>query len=262
MFAGKVIIITGASSGIGLSLAAKVVSLGARVVLAARNIEILEKIAEKLGGMDKALPVKTDVTVRNDHINLLSKTLAHFGKVDVWVNNAGVGISKPVMEITDEDFDFMMLTNTKSVLYGMQTVVPYFKERGAGHIINVSSFLGKVPFASFRSAYSASKAAMNSLTVNTRVDLKNEGFNDIHVSLFSPGVVATEFGVNCLHGGPDSRILPGSQPVSEIADLIADLINLPKPNVYSRPALQGLAAAYHSAEDVSTIESKPPFANT
>jgi NADP-dependent 3-hydroxy acid dehydrogenase YdfG len=189
-------LLLGASAGIGAELAAQVVAQGGKVVLAARRLEQLTEIVGKVGGEENAKAVVTDVTKRIDHENLLRESLTAFGKVDCWVNNAGVGMSKPVQLLADEDLDLMFLTNTKSVLYGMQTVVPYYKERGMGHIINVSSMLGRVPFASFRAAYSASKAAMNSLTTNMRVDLHNEGFNDIQVSLFIPGVVSTDFGLN------------------------------------------------------------------
>jgi NADP-dependent 3-hydroxy acid dehydrogenase YdfG len=114
------------------------------VVLAARNIENLEKVREECG-KDRAIAVECDVTQRSQHINLLEKAIVKFGRVDVWVNNAGVGISKPILEVTDEDFDAMMTFNVKSVLYGMQTVVPYFKEQKSG-VINVSSLLGRVSY--------------------------------------------------------------------------------------------------------------------
>jgi len=87
--------------------------------------------------------------------------LAKFGHIDVWVNNAGRGISRLVSELTDEDIDEMMLVNVKSALYGMQAVLAHFGERGSGRIINVSSMLGRVPFAPIRSAYPASKHALN-----------------------------------------------------------------------------------------------------
>lgn len=181
-----------------------------RKVLASRTIEKLNEVVEACGGSTHAHAVVCDVTKRGDHAALLEAAIAKFGHVDCWVNNAGVGISKPVLTITDEDFDFMMLNNCKSVLYGMQTVIPYYKTQGKGHVINVSSLLGRMPMASVRAMYSSSKASMNSLTANMRVDLHNEGFNDIQVSLFSPGVVATDFGLNAVGGGPDNKLMPGN----------------------------------------------------
>lgn len=206
---GLVVVITGASTGIGATLAKHAVKEGAKVVLAARSVDKLGEIVEVCGGSAHAIAVQCDVTKRDDHLNLLAVAIEKFGHIDCWINNAGVGISKPVLTISDEDFDLMMLNNCKSVLYGMQTVVPYYKTQGKGQVINVSSLLGRMPMASVRAMYSASKASMNSLTTNMRVDLHTEGFDNIQVSLFSPGVVATDFGLNAVGGGPDNRKMPG-----------------------------------------------------
>ena len=102
------------------------------------------------------------------------EAIAAFGAVDIWVNNVGRGNNASVLELTDEQFDEMMAVNVKSALYGMQAIVPHFKERGHGHLINVSSFLSRVPIATYRSAYNAAKAALNALTANLRMDLRRE----------------------------------------------------------------------------------------
>lgn len=152
---GKVIIITGASSGIGAHLAKALVQRGAKIAIGARRLEELEKVAKDCGESfaDQILVLRCDVTKRGDHEALRDRTLEKFGKIDCWINNAGVGMSKPVMSLTDEDVDQMISINTKSVLYGMQTIVPYYKNRGEGQVINVSSMLGRTPFASFRAMY-------------------------------------------------------------------------------------------------------------
>lgn len=124
-----------------------------------------------------------------------------FGHVDVWINNAGRGIGRSVLELTDDDFDEMMSVNVKSAIYGMQVVIPHFKERGRGHLINVSSFLSRVPFVTFRAAYSAAKAALNILTANLRMELK-AAYPEIHISIVMPGTVATDFSKNALWGTP------------------------------------------------------------
>src|SRR5205814_4023841 len=115
----------------------------------------------------------------------------------VWINNAGRGIARAALELTDAEFDEMMAVNVKSALYGMQIVAPHFIERRQGHIINISSFLGRVPIATHRSAYNAAKAALNALTANVRVDLART-YPGIKVSLIMPGVVTTEFARNAL----------------------------------------------------------------
>ncbi len=253
----KVIIITGASSGIGAALAEVAVARGAKgVVLAARRQVELAAVATRVGA--RALAVVSDVTRRDDIERLRDRALEHFGQIDVWVSNAGRGITRSVTELTDADLDDMMTTNVKSVLYGIQAVMPHFRARGTGHLITVSSMLGRIPMAPIRSAYSAAKAAANSLMTSLRLELRSE-FPDIHVSTVMPGVVATPFGANALHGGPDSRTMPSAQPVGEVAQAIANLIERPRAELYTRPELAQLATRYFSAEDVATIEAGPPF---
>lgn len=150
----------------------------------------------------------------------------------------------------------MMLVNVKSALYGMQAVLPHFKQRGRGHIINVSSMLGRVPFAPQRSAYSAAKHALNALTASLRIELA-EDFPEIHVTTVSPPVVATEFGVHALGGGMDSRTLPNAQPVEEVARVIADVIDEPRADVYTREGAREMVVRYFAAEDMAAAEA--PF---
>lgn len=249
----KTIVITGASSGIGAALAGLVGAQGARVVLVARRENELQSVAEAVG--ERALVVRADVTLRADHERVLAQSVARFGHVDVWVNNAGRGISKPLLAITDTDFDEMMQVNVKSALYGMQTAIPHFQSRGQGHLINVSSMLGRVPYATIRSAYCAAKHALNALTACARMDLR-ESHPGIHISTVSPGVVATEFGNNALGGGPDSRTLPGAQSVEAVAEVIASLILHPQADVYTRLGMRERVASYFAAEDMAAAESQ------
>jgi len=246
----KVIVITGGSEGIGAAVAQEVAKRGAKVVIAARNVEKLEAVAKPIG----ALAVQTDVTKRGDNERLRDRAIETFGAIDVWINNAGRGISKLVSELTDEDVDDMMLVNVKSVLYGIQAVLPHMKERGHGQIISVSSGLSRFPFAPQRSAYSAAKAAVNLLMASLRVELKKQ-FPNIHATTVMPGVVATDFGNNAKHGGIDSRKMPDAQPVAEVGTIIADVIEKPRAEVYTRPQMLQLAAKYFSTDDVSQIEA-------
>ena len=255
--ASKVIVITGASSGIGAALAPVLVQRGHRVVLAARRHEALDAVAAPLG--DHAMAIVTDVTKRADNERLRDGALARFGQIDTWIANAGRGITKLPSQLTDDEIDEMILVNVKSVLYGFQAVLPHMKERKSGHLIAVSSMLGKLAMAPFRSIYSASKAAVNSLVASLRGELRAE-FPGIMASAFMPGVVATPFGSNALHGGVDSRVIPNAQPVEEVAVAIADLVATPRPEAYSRPGMLQMAAQYYAAEDLSDVESKPPFA--
>jgi NADP-dependent 3-hydroxy acid dehydrogenase YdfG len=252
----KVIVITGASSGIGASLAELVGRRGARPVLVARRDKELGAVASRSGA--QALSVVADVTRRSDMTRVLEQAVARFGHVDVWVNNAGRGITRAPSELTDEDFDEMMLVNVKSVLYGMQTALPPFRQQGHGQIINVSSLLGRVPFATFRAAYCAAKHAMNSLTASFRMELGDK-FPGVHVCSIHPGVVATDFGNNARHGGMDSRKFPGAQSPEEVAEVIAGVIDKPRADVYTRPGARDLIVAYYAAEDMGAAEKQPPF---
>jgi len=186
-------VITGASAGIGAATARALAAQGHSLLLAARGGEALGSLATELGGPVKV--VVADVTRREDVERIRDEALAAFGHVDVWINNAGRGISRPVLQLTDEDLDEMITVNVRSVLYGVQAIVPHFQQRGRGHVINISSFLARVPLAPLRSAYSAAKAAVNSLTANLRMDLA-ASHPDIHVTTVMPGIVLTGFSSN------------------------------------------------------------------
>lgn len=243
----KVVVITGASAGIGAALAELVGRKGGRPVLAARREPELRQVAARSG--PEALPVVADVTRREDVQRVLDTALARFGQVDVWVNNAGRGITRLVSELTDEDIDEMMRVNVKSALYGMQAVLPHFQSRGSGHLINVSSMLGRVPSVPFRSAYNAAKHALNALTANLRMEL-SEQHPGIQVSTVMPGPVATDFGFNALGGGPDSRRIPFAQTAEEVAAVIAELVEHPRADVYTRPEFHQQVLAYYASEEL------------
>ena len=259
----KVVVVTGASAGIGAALARRLGAEGMRLALAARRADELRRVAKdaEVRGAPRALAVATDVTRRADVMRLRDAALEAFGRVDVWVNNAGRGISKPVLELTDEEFDEMMAVNVKSALYGVQAIVPHFEERGAGHLINVSSFLGRVPLVSSRSAYNAAKAALNALTANLRADLRTRA-PGVHVSLVMPGVVTTDFARNALNAPaaatPPSGGAMRAQTADEVADAIARLIERPVPEVYTNPSSPELARRYYA--DVAAFEAQaaPP----
>jgi len=249
----RVIVITGASSGIGAALARLLAGRGASLALGARREAELEQVARECGV--GALSVVTDVTRRAEVEQLRDQALRAFGRVDVWVNNAGRGIGRAVLDLTGADFDEMMAINAKSALYGMQAILPYFKERGEGHLINVSSALGRIPFAAYRSAYSAAKAALNSLTANLRMDLRRE-YPNIHVSLVMPPTVSSEFSRNALYGTPvpPGGPRPGNvvQTPEEVATAIAGLIDHPQSELYTSPETAETVAHYYA--DVSAFE--------
>ena len=248
-------VITGASSGIGAALARRLGQKDFRLVLAARRADALRALGNEIPA--DTLSVVTDVTRRADVERLRDEAISAFGAVDIWVNNAGRGNNSSVLELTDEQFDLMMAVNVKSALYGMQAIIPHFMQRGRGHLINVSTFLSRVPLASYRSGYNAAKAALNSLTANLRMDLRRE-YPGIHVSLLIPGMVTTEFQRNALGGTPvvswTSR--PGGGPQVQNADDVAlaieSLIESPRAELYTQKGQPDTVVRYF--QDVGEFE--------
>lgn len=229
-----VVVITGASGGIGAALARHIAPTHALSLVARRSAE-LQAVSDELTAAtgSRVLTITADVTNRGEVQRIVRDTLAHFGRIDAWVNNVGQGITRMPSDLTDDDIDDMMRINVKSALYGMQEVLPHFKTAGRGHIVNVSSMLGRAPFALQRSAYSAAKHFLNALTSNFRTEV-HATHPEIQVSLISPGVVRTEFGLNARHGGVDSRALPESQSADEVAAVIAAVLHDRRPDVYTR----------------------------
>jgi short-subunit dehydrogenase len=258
----KVVVVTGASAGIGAELARQLATAGHTVVLAARSEPALRQVAAECG--PQALAVVADVRVRADVERLRDRALEAFGRVDVWVNNVGRGIHRPVLELTDADLDEMIAVNLRSALYGMQAIVPHFMARGAGHVVNVSSVLGRVPVvATPRSAYSAAKAALDVLTADLRVELRRS-HPGIHVSLVVPGPVATDFARHAVASPGGYAPAPGAtqrvERPQEVAAAIVALIADPVAECYSDPAAAGLTRRYR--DDVAAFEAALVAAGT
>lgn len=181
------------------------------------------------------------------------------------INNCGKGIFASVEQLSEVDLDEMIAANVKSALFGMQSIVPLFKNQGYGSVINISSILGRLCLTRQRSAYSAAKAAMNSLTSCYRQELWSQGFSNIQVSLVSPGAVVTTFSKKCKYSERsdfDSSQTPGAQTVDEVAAIVLNVLRSPKSmDVYTREPLQRqMVQRYYSALDMTVLERQPPFA--
>jgi short-subunit dehydrogenase len=251
----KTVVITGASGGIGAAAAELLASRGYGVVLVARRREALDAIVKRCGAAAHA--VVADVTRREEVRRVVQEAISRFGRVDVWINNVGQGISRLPSELTDEDIDDVMRINIKSALYGMQEILPHFRERGDGHIINISSMLGRIPFAMIRSAYVGAKHFLNGLTATFREEVQ-ASHPGIQVSLVSPGVVRTDFGLNALHGGVDSRQLPYSQSAEEVAEVIAWVVETRVPDTYTREGARERVLGYFGSTGVDPMVTPPP----
>lgn len=225
---GKVIVITGASSGIGLATAKTLSAQGAIVSLGARRIDRLTALVEEVtanGG--KALVYQTDVTKKEDLSSLVEATVKAFGKVDVIVNNAGVMPLSLVEDLKYDEWYQMIDVNIKGVLHGVAAVLPYFKAQKSGQIINVSSLAGHI-VAPTAAVYSATKAAVLMLTEGLRQEVKPY---NIRTTIISPGLVESELAhtisVAAVKDAID-EMRKQSIPASGIADAIAYVINQPE----------------------------------
>jgi NADP-dependent 3-hydroxy acid dehydrogenase YdfG len=186
---GKVVVITGASSGMGEAAAKHLSSLGATVVLGARRADRIEKLAKEIvdeGG--KALAIAADVTQRNQVKKLVDAAVEQFGRVDVLLNNAGIMPLSLMESLHRDEWDKMIDVNIKGVLNGIAAVLPYMKEQKSGQIINTSSVAGHKVFSG-SAVYSATKFAVRALTEGLRMEVKPY---NIRTTIVCPGAVKTE----------------------------------------------------------------------
>jgi len=189
---GKVVVITGASMGIGEEIAKIFVNKGASVVLLSRDASRAEAARHRIGHTDRTLAMACDVRNREEIERALALTLHHFDRVDVWVNNAGVGIRDAVAEMESQAVRELFETNFFGAVSCIQAVVPAMRETGGGAIINISSVAGHIPVP-FMSLYCASKFALNAIGKGARIELKRDHINVLTVC---PGYVRTDFGTH------------------------------------------------------------------
>ncbi len=186
---GKVVIITGGSSGLGEATARHLASKGAKVVIAARRKEKLEDIAadiRKNGGTVSV--VQTDVTKREEVKQLIASTKKEYGKIDVLVNNAGLMAIAPISEDKVDEWDKMIDINIKGVLYGISAALPVFQEQGHGHFINLSSVAGLKVFSPGGTVYSGTKFAVRAISEG----LRHEVGGNIRTTSIEPGAIDSE----------------------------------------------------------------------
>lgn len=187
---GKIVIITGASSGIGAGTATHFANLGAKVVLVGRNVANLNEIASKClydGKKGETLVIQADVTVESDSVKIIDTTVKHFGRINVLVNNAGIIQTGTIENTSLEQYDTVMNTNMRSIYYLTMLAVPHLIKT-EGTIVNVSSVNGIRSFAGVL-AYNISKAALDQFTRCTALELAPK---KVRVNSVNPGVIITE----------------------------------------------------------------------
>jgi short-subunit dehydrogenase len=203
---GNVVVVTGASMGIGEAISKIFANEGATVVMLSRDAGRAEAARERVGHADKTLALACDVRNREEIDRVIGLTMHHYGRIDVWINNAGHGLLDSVsdadMAACRETFD----TNLFGAMDAMQAIVPVMKQQGSGTIVNISSVAGHIPVP-FLAIYSATKFALNAIGKGARIELKKFGINVLTVC---PGYVRTDFGANAIRGRELKQVRPES----------------------------------------------------
>ena len=225
---GKVVAITGASSGIGEATARHLASRGASVVLGARRLDRLEAIVKEIeAGGHKAKAFALDVTKQADVESFVAGAVRAFGRLDALVNNAGLMAIAPISKRMVEDWDRMIDINIKGVLYGVAAALPVFEKQGSGHFINISSVAGVKVFSPGGSVYSGTKFAVAAISEG----LRHEVGGKIRTTVIMPGAVATELiDAGTRHAESRKAMEPLAQqaiPADAIAHAIAYAIEQP-----------------------------------
>src|SRR5579859_4550901 len=176
----QVVVITGASMGIGEAMAKSFLAEGARVVMSSRELARVEEARQRVGAPDRTAAIACDVRDRRQIDALVSASQAKFGKIDVWINNAGYGMLSSVASMSMEECRRMFDTNLFGAIECMQAIVPIFKMQRGGAIINISSIVGHLPIP-YMGAYSATKHALNAISEAARLELEGESIRVINV---------------------------------------------------------------------------------
>lgn len=239
---GKVVLVTGASSGIGEATARLLAERGAKVVMGARRTDRLEKLAAELtqaGYVAKA--VALDVSDRKSFEAFAAVAKETFGRIDVLVNNAGVMPMSPFSALKVEEWETTIDTNVKGVLYGIASTLPTFEAQGDGHVINVSSIGGHIAYAN-AGVYCASKFAVWAISDSLRQEYQN-----LRVTTISPGVTTSDLASTITHEATQKWIADFRAvaiPADAIARSIAFAIEQPKEVDVSEMIVRPTASPY------------------
>ena len=251
----KTILISGSTAGIGEACAIEFAKKGYQLILTGRRSERLEKLKEEL--TDKySIHVHTlnfDIRSHQEVVDAVSSIPDEFKNIDVLLNNAGLAAGvNPIDKGSLEDWEQMIDTNVKGLLYLTKEIIPIFKEKNAGHIINIGSIAGKMAYPK-GNVYCATKSAVQTLTEGMRIDLLPYG---IKVSQVAPGAVETEFSLVRLKGDSQAakKVYDGYQPLvaEDIANVVAYIADLPAHmninDILVMPTAQANAYIYHKSK--------------
>lgn len=223
----KIIIVTGASEGIGEAAARLLAHEGAKVVLAARSEQKIAALAHELSG---SLAVHADMRNREHVTNLIDRTLEVFGRIDILINNAGQGMYGPVENVDIEKYREIIELNVIAPLLAMELAIPHMRSQGGGMILNISSRVSKNYFPGL-GAYASTKYALNALSLTAREELKKD---NIVVGIMLPKMTATNFGKNAVKAGEFRRPGDGNRQIEvdtaeDVAKKIVEQIRSEEP---------------------------------
>ncbi|MEA5515275.1 SDR family oxidoreductase [Nodularia sp. UHCC 0506] len=225
----SVIVITGASTGIGRATALEFAKQRATLLLAARNEKALEEVAQdcqRLGAT--AVAMRTDVSRESAVQDLADGAISNFGRIDVWVNNAAVSLFARFEEAPPDLFRQVIETNLFGYIYGARAVLPHFREQGSGNLINVSSVVG-VTGQPYTSPYTISKYAIRGLSDSLRMELYLDNAQDIHVCTVLPGSIDTPiFQHAANYTGRQTKAMSPVYPAKQVAEAIVGLVDKPQ----------------------------------
>jgi NAD(P)-dependent dehydrogenase (short-subunit alcohol dehydrogenase family) len=216
---GKVVVVTGASMGIGEAIVHRFLWEGASVVLSSRDLARAESARQRTGAPERTLAVACDVTVRAQIEALLAAAIERFGRIDVWVNNAGSGLVDSVEHMQTDDCRRMFDTNLFGAIECIQVVSPILKQQRSGAIINISSMAGMISVP-YMAAYGATKHGLNCISRAARLELAPYG---VHVNNVCPGYVQTDFNVHAVWGRESLRVA-GNRNRGVTAARVADAV--------------------------------------
>jgi NADP-dependent 3-hydroxy acid dehydrogenase YdfG len=239
----KVVVITGASSGIGEATALLLTARGAKVVLGARRLDRLEALAARIASAGgEAAHASTDVRRREDLSNLVALACERYGKVDVLVNNAGVGPISPLDDLRVEEWEQMIDINLKGVLHGIAAALPVFRKQGSGHFVNTASTAAHRVVPN-QSVYAATKIAVRAISEG----LRQEAGDKLRITVISPGFTQTSFAEDVTNPEVKAQLAESrdkfAMPPDAIARAIAFAIEQPADidvgEIVVRPTAQG-----------------------
>lgn len=262
---GLTVVIAGASSGLGKGTARRLASEGAKLVLGARRAQLLEELVEECG--PNAAAVQMDIGKEEDVKKLFDTAMEKFGRIDVWMNMAGVGLIGPYTELPTKDLQQIVQTNILGTMYGSHYALRQFKKQKSGILINMGSVASKIAFP-YYTAYTATKYAVAGLSAGLYQEMELENFEDIHVCMVHPWATDTPW---FDHAGNYSGHKAQMKPMDDaenVVDAIVDLLDNPQESVevgvktkgssISSNLMPGLTETLNAKYLNKMIEDAPP----